>query len=1358
MRLWLASRSIVAIALVFAVGSGCGGGLGAGCGTVKPLPAGLAPFGVPSSQVIEGGVQARLTAPGMKKFSAIVEQLITSLLNTQLGCFFKQNALLDLSPFPEYLILCPNVQPACNMAACGAQVAFNSKNRPAPFNFDDGKDKADFSMADGTNPIMNVDLAFDLRLGIDVSYAFFPLIDPGTCTVEVYSEHWKGDATTKNLHIVAPIQLGVDATTGKLQLTTLPLQIQSLGIKIGTNGCPAGVETIGNVITSFLSFFDSAIGNLLINFATVILQPQIDQLVHNLLPDPLGLAGVLDTGTLLKGFDPPKEAGLETYLVPGGYVSSKDRGLTLGILAGMNSDRDPTTRTGTSSSEPSLCVPARKVPTLGAAPWNLPAQPLRNDFTLNAADQFAGSPDPVDAAGHLRDLLLGVSRTYFDLIGYHLYNSGSLCLHVDGATVPMLTTGALSLLVQSLGRIAEEPKAPLQLVLRPQQPVVFTFGAGTTGDALMHLALTDLRIDMYAWIEERWARVFTIALDLNLGLNLTVTKDASMNLVLQPVLSGLEAQNVTARVANTDLLAEPPDALKALIPSLINIAAGQLAGGVPAFPVPSIMGFQLDDLSLGRVQTTQDDFLALYATLKAPAMTAPLLDWSDPQHPRMAGEVRTLATIDRVDVPGVDALRALFDAKATAIPARPEVQLSLSADGANGRPLEFGWKVDGGIWRDWTSDAHPIVDDDLLLLQGRHTITVRARARGDYWSEDTHPVALDVLIDSVAPILKPHLDEQDATRLAFGGWDLVTDADRLEYAYADERGVLGSFGPKGSIDLGDAARLTNGGERPLTVAVRDEAGLIGTYPVDLRPYEGHGSWGKPTAAGCGCELGGAPRDPGAAGWLLGAGVVVLLLRARRRRLVRGLAGLAVVAAAATLLVGCGCDHNGGQCRVDDECSKLQCDAGKIPQCETNMCVCNNDLAHGDSGRYASMTIIDDRAYVAAYNETYGDLMIGSVVPPGRIDNWDFVDGVPAEAPGTLGSHVRGGISTPGDDVGRFTSIARTPRGEPIVAYYDATHGALKFASFGAIRWRSHVVDRGQGLPETKGDEIGTWASLTIDSAGRPGIAYSAVVNAGTVSGKSEGQLRWAQANTPDPQSAADWTISVVDTRALPDAPGDAGVSLLPDAIAVMVSAARRLDDRPAIAYYDRGKGNLRYAELVGTKWVTAILDGEAMDGTDTADVGQFPSLTFDTMDVGHIAYVDASHDNLLYVDTHGRTPVVVDDGYRPMDEMTTDGLPSPVFHLVGDSASIQLAQDHVVIGYQDSTTEELRLAVRDPMGKWTTQKVAGHDSPFSGAYGFWASARAGGRGAYVGSYAINQRLTPSQYYFEVFFVDLGLIQ
>ena len=112
----------------------------------------------------------------------------------------------------------------------------------------------------------------------------------------------------------------------------------------------------------------------------------------------------------------------------------------------------------------------------------------------------------------------------------------------------------------------------------------------------------------------------------------------------------------------------------------------------------------------------------------------------------------------------------------------------------------------------------------------------------------------------------------------------------------------------------------------------------------------------------------------------------------------------------------GCDSGKSQCKVDDDCAKMQCDPGEVPACMANECGCIPDIAPGDVGRFSSMTLIDNSAYVAAYNNTYGDLMIGHITPPGVVSGWDFVDGVPDEAPDIANSHNRGGISDKGDDV------------------------------------------------------------------------------------------------------------------------------------------------------------------------------------------------------------------------------------------------------------------------------------------------------------------------------------------------------
>jgi MYXO-CTERM domain-containing protein len=672
-----------------------------------------------------------------------------------------------------------------------------------------------------------------------------------------------------------------------------------------------------------------------------------------------------------------------------------------------------------------------------------------------------------------------------------------------------------------------------------------------------------------------------------------------------------------------------------------------------------------------------------------------------------------------------------------------------------------------------------VLSDDAFLLQGRHAIDVRSRLRGDWLSEDMSPAHLSVLIDSVPPELHPKRSD-DKQRLELGGFDIVSAPEALVYSWLDSHGKRTGWTSDDSISVDDARAITDDGRRLFQVWAKDEAGNVGQAAVDLTPLLGfHGrTTSPPPPGGCGCTVGGAdtstPRGP----LLLVAFLALVWLWRRPRALLTiALIGVALHAA------GCGCDDKVLQCVVDDDCSHMKCDPGQVPQCMENKCVCTPDVPPGDTGRFSSMSLIGPDAYVAAYNTTYGDLMIGHVTPPGVIKNWDFVDGVPDESPEINGSHVRSGIqSDKGDDVGRYTSIASTPTNEPVMAYYDKTSGGLKFASFGVIRWRSHTVDKGDTKPTaTNGDDVGRWASLTLDKDGTPGIAYTAIVHKNTQSGMPESQLRWAQAKVKNPQSSSDWKIMVVDSRILgtggppedggtpsprpsgspspaPSAPPDV---LLPEAIAIMSAAARKSDGTPGIAYYDRTRGNLRYVEWVksANAWsMPMILDGEVMGGVDTGDVGAYPSLTYDTMDVAHIAYTDATRDNLLYIDSMNKTPEIIDDGYRAADEKTLDGIDSPVYHLVGDSSSIQIVNGRTIVAYQDSTVLELRVAQKDLMtGKWSTARVAGHEMPFKGAYGFYACLRGATGKAVVSSYGINQQLDTPLYFVEVFSVDLGLI-
>ncbi len=189
------------------------------------------------------------------------------------------------------------------------------------------------------------------------------------------------------------------------------------------------------------------------------------------------------------------------------------------------------------------------------------------------------------------------------------------------------------------------------------------------------------------------------------------------------------------------------------------------------------------------------------------------------------------------------------------------------------------------------------------------------------------------------------------------------------------------------------------------------------------------------------------------------------------------------------------------------------------------------------------------------------------------------------------------------------------------------------------------------------------------------------------------------------------------------------------------------------------------ADASASRWsAPRILDGVDGQGSKTADVGQYPSLVVDSDGTAHLSYLDSSHGRLLYTRTGGKamgapaTVEVIDSGYRDHDEQTQDGLPAPVYHLVGASSSLQLAGSAVVVAYQDATALQLRLAQRDgqqaPEQRWTSAVVAGHGTPFGGSYGFYAQNRVAGAQAILSSYAVNQQLDDPAYYVEIFALPL----
>ncbi|NOZ86094.1 MAG: hypothetical protein GXP49_07490 [Deltaproteobacteria bacterium] len=260
--------------------------------------------------------------------------------------------------------------------------------------------------------------------------------------------------------------------------------------------------------------------------------------------------------------------------------------------------------------------------------------------------------------------------------------------------------------------------------------------------------------------------------------------------------------------------------------------------------------------------------------------------------------------------------------------------------------------------------------------------------------------------------------------------------------------------------------------------------------------------------------------------------------------------------------------------VPDACEGLTCRPGYIldvisegqineDTCEMDgeECACTAlpPLATGYYGRFADMASLgEDKVVVTAYNETYGDLMVGT----GAYDSltWEFVDGVPAllDDYSNISADPAGprkGIEDPGDDVGLYTSVAVDQAGVIHVAYYDATNKDLKYAVYnepcggcqegqacvaGACIdptddcsdpgcYPFQVCSNGQCVAQDSG-----WTTYTVDSTGDVGLYTSIALDPGTgapliaymAASDQDGNsgLRLAVAAGPDPAGAGDWNV------------------------------------------------------------------------------------------------------------------------------------------------------------------------------------------------------------------------------------------
>ena len=1301
-------NQLLSVLFILAMGA-CGnfGGCGA-CGSVGPLPADTPQTlkGLPRDQTIEGGAQIRVTPQGFQKLSAVLPALLNQSLSGGF-CVPRGEVGKCTGGFPNtgacYCV--QNSGPSCN-PGCQANVSINPGG---------------FTMSVTNQNRLRVNLSTTLQTQIVISGRLLGA-SLGSCTLNI---------TSPNLNGSFDIALGVKASDGELDLRLA--QINAFQLNLNINGC----GFLGDLADIVADLVDELTQSFLGEFILDALTPAVNGLLQNLLPNPLGLAGMMDIGDLLEGVSPGTDGFMEARMVPGGYADLVNNGMSLGVITGLNADEDPATRTAGLTSEPHLCVPPLPAPNFAVAPAQLPLS-SRNTFRLDRAGAFAGGAGMEPDA----DLAMGISETTLDLAGHHLVTSGGMCLGVGTPFISQLNVATIGLLVPSVSDLgSDEGNDPLLLVTRPQRALDFTIGDNTPTSPALTIGISNLEVDFYAFLYERYVRVFTMVLTMNVGVNLEFEQMPGQPAKIKPSLVGISSSEVQIKVINKEFVAETTQRLEMVLPSVFDLIT-PLLGQLPAIDVPTFAGFSLNNLSIQKVTTSQDEFLALYASLGANAMMMQKIDPND----HFGAAVKKVLDEDAAQNAAPSAGSVRLVSVTTPDPARvrralenqehgamPEVVFEVARFDARGNELEWTYNLNGGLFHGWQPGGTFVIRDRAFAWQGKYTVGLKSRVKGDYRTVSA-VTETPIIIDSVGPNILVKKAAWDGSTYEIPLWDIVS-GKVTHFAFAKpsdaEPQLDWQEGGVATSSREALQRFAENGE--VLVYAKDEAG--NTNVALVAPFHG-----QPGEGGCDCQ-----SAPSGGSFALFAIVGLMLVRRRRfvvrhHRAVSTLALWVGMSAALSLVPACSCSNAEKSCETNADCGPDFCPPGDLPICLDGICECIDDIVIGRVGPYSDVAVgADGSIWVSAYAQTYGDLVV-TRAEPGRIpdESWEWVDGVPEGPVVFEGSKLRNGIEAKGEDVGMYTSIAVAPDGSPMVTYFDRDTGSLRFARKNGDVWDKHTIEQGSGeLGEFSGELVGMYTSLTLRADdGRPGVAYLAHV---ADANGARAEVRFAAAQVPHPASAADWMTWVVDTAPLPpDDPQNLDVYPLPGGLGLFVDSARAPDHTPVVVYYDRANGDLKLARFNATagQFDAAVV----LDGSGEVDAGWSPSVAVAPDGKAHVAYVAATGDDLRYV-TEGGSSEIVDDGYRVVGT-TDDNLPKPEFHFVGDDAGLVLANNGAtpMITYQDATTQELLITEKRSDGVWVRNSVAGAVEPWPGAYGFFAASASTPTEIVMSTWVINQPL------------------
>lgn len=323
-----------------------------------------------------------------------------------------------------------------------------------------------------------------------------------------------------------------------------------------------------------------------------------------------------------------------------------------------------------------------------------------------------------------------VPGTLIDEAVWAAAEAGVLCVQIDSQTIRRLTgltltSGAIDVLLPGVRGLAGD-RAPLLLTVEPHLtadsfPVT---RLSPPGGSLMEVALPGAGISLYALVADRWVRLFEV--------------DADLLVQASAVIEGTNLVSVTLDNLALDMVREtydellPTAELDRIVPVVVELAMALLVGQPLAL-----------DADLGPILADAID-LPLTASVEHLAADGPKKDWVALYlnlHPKDEG-----------------ALTASVETRARLVAGGDAAVIEVDADGG-GAEVEAQWRVDGTLWRPFSTARTLTVRHPLLALPGEHVVEVRARLVGAWRTLDDTPALLTVRtgVDGaiVAPVPEP---------------------------------------------------------------------------------------------------------------------------------------------------------------------------------------------------------------------------------------------------------------------------------------------------------------------------------------------------------------------------------------------------------------------------------------------------------------------------------------------------------------------------------------------------------------------------------------------------------------------------